>query len=77
MQRFNEGCQLSSVHNLLAKIAIDYDKNPIEFLRNNLYYDPKVVGAHAESRDPHFAYLAYIRNPGSCDQEVLNLTNSN
>ncbi len=51
----------------MAKITIDYDKNPIEFLRNNFYYDAKVVGAYAESRDPHFAYLAYIWNPGSCD----------
>lgn len=49
LQRFNEGNQLTVVHNTLAKIAIDYDKNPIEFLRNNLFYDPKVVGAYAES----------------------------
>lgn len=66
-QRLNEGNQLTSVHNTMAKIAIDYDKNPVQFLKENIYYDTKVIGQYAESRDPHLAFLSYTRNFGTCD----------
>lgn len=76
-QRANEGNNQVSVHNALAKIAIDYDKDPIKFLAENRFYDVKTIGKYAESRDAHFAFTAYNRDPGTCDNEIFELTNKN
>lgn len=76
-QRAAEGNNSPSVHNALAKIAIDYDKDPIKFLAENRFYDVKTIGKYAESRDAHFAFTAYNRDPGTCDEEIFELTNKN
>ena len=76
-QRANEGNNLPSIHNALAKIAIDFDKNPEKFLSENRFYDVKLIGKYAEQRDPHLAFTAFNRDPGTCDQEILDLTNKN
>lgn len=54
--RVAEGNQLPSIHNALAKIKIDTNASPEDFLLNNQYYDSKVVGKYCEDRDPHLAY---------------------
>lgn len=74
-QRSIEGNTLKEVHNALAKLAIDFDKNPEAFLHDNRHYDVKLIGAYAENRDPHLAFIAYKRDPGQCDEEIIELTN--
>lgn len=75
--RVSEGNQIADIHNALAKIKIDTSQNPEDFLINNQYYDPKVVGRFCEDRDPQLAVLAYKRAWGQCDQELIDLTNKN
>jgi clathrin heavy chain len=55
------------VHNAVAKLKIDMNQNPGEFLVQNQFYDSKEVGAFCEERDPHLAYVAYKRAWGGCD----------
>nr|CAD2204272.1 unnamed protein product [Meloidogyne enterolobii] len=45
------------------------------YLRENQYYDSKVVGKYCEKRDPHFALVAYER--GKCDAELISVCNEN
>lgn len=69
--RIHEGSRDSGVHNALAKIYIDSNNNPEKFLRENAYYDSRVVGKYCEKRDPHLACVAYER--GGCDAELINV----
>lgn len=73
--RVQEQHQDPATHNALAKIYIDSNQNPDRFLKENPYYDSRVVGKYCEKRDPHFAFLAYER--GQCDQELINVCNEN
>ncbi|GMS88450.1 hypothetical protein PENTCL1PPCAC_10625, partial [Pristionchus entomophagus] len=73
--RVQEGQTDAATHNALAKIYIDSNNNPDRFLRENQYYDSRVVGKYCEKRDPHFAFLAYER--GQCDAELINVCNEN
>jgi clathrin heavy chain len=73
--RRNEGSQEPALHNALAKIYIDTGNNAEEFLRNNQFYDSRVVGKYCEKRDPHMAFIAYER--GQCDLELVEVTNKN
>ena len=75
--RVSEGNQTPSIHNALAKIYIDTNKDPQTFLANNPYYDSKLIGHYCEDRDPHLALTAYKRAWGSCDNELIELTNKN
>jgi len=34
-----------------------------------------VIGRYCEEKDPHLAYTAYKRDWGSCDAELIDLTN--
>lgn len=34
----------SAIHNAMAKIKIDTNQNPQQFLATNQFYDPKVIG---------------------------------
>ena len=61
----------------MARIKIDTNQNPQQFLTTNQFYDPKDVGKFCEDRDPHLAVLAYKRNPGTCDAELIECTNKN
>lgn len=73
--RESEGSHNTALHNALAMIYIENDKNPKDFLMNNKYYDSKVVGKYCEERDPHLACIAYRRAAGACDDEFISLTN--
>ncbi|CAI9724433.1 clathrin heavy chain 1 isoform X2 [Octopus vulgaris] len=73
--RVHEGVTESATHNALAKIYIDSNNNPERFLRENQYYDSRIVGKYCEKRDPHLACVAYER--GLCDQELINVCNEN
>lgn len=75
--RVVEGNQLPAVHNALAKIKIDTNQDPENFLTNNQFYDPKIIGKFCEERDPHLAVIAYKRSWGTCDEELIMVTNKN
>lgn len=72
--RIHEGCEEPATHNALAKIYIDSNNNPERFLRENPYYDSRVVGKYCEKRDPHLACVAYER--GQCDLELIKVCRS-
>ncbi|KAN0035940.1 hypothetical protein ACTA71_005234 [Dictyostelium dimigraforme] len=73
--RVAEGNIDAAVHNALAKIYIDSNKNPEAFLLHNQFYDSKVVGKYCEKRDPYLSFVAYKR--GLCDYELIEVTNKN
>ncbi|KAG1680294.1 Clathrin heavy chain 1 [Nymphon striatum] len=73
--RVHEGSIEPATHNALAKIYIDSNNNPERFLKENQFYDSKVVGKYCEKRDPHLACVAYER--GHCDRELINVCNEN
>lgn len=73
--RVHEGCIEPATHNALAKIYIDSNNNPERFLKENQYYDSRVVGKYCEKRDPHLACIAYER--GQCDRELISVCNEN
>lgn len=75
--RVAEGNQLPAVHNALAKIKIDTNQDPESFLTNNQFYDPKEIGRFCEDRDPHLAVTAYKRSWGTCNEELIRVTNKN
>jgi len=76
-ERANEGSTDPEVHNGLGKIYVELNASPAQFLQNNKFYNSKVVGKFAESRDPHLAFLAYKRAFGECDDELIEVTNKN
>ncbi|KAK9695545.1 Clathrin heavy chain [Basidiobolus ranarum] len=73
--KVKEGSQEPGVFNALAKIYIDSNHNPEQFLRENQFYDPLLVGKYCEKRDPYLAYIAYEH--GQCDLELVGITNEN
>jgi len=73
--RLHEGLEDTALHNALGKIYVDINNNPQHFLQTNKFYDSKEVGAYCESRDPLLAFLAYKRADGSCDDELVAITN--
>lgn len=75
--RANEGNENKELHNALAKIYIDLNKDPEHFLKTNNFYDKKLIGKYCEDLDPHLAYTAYERANGECDEELLYVTNKN
>merc|ERR1719460_3272577 len=44
---------------------------------HNALYDSATVGKYCEDRDPHLAYTAYKRAWGSCDEQLVDVTNRN
>ena len=69
--RVHEGVEEPATHNALAKIYFDTDNNPEKFLRENQFYDSKVVGKYCEKTDPHMACVAYER--GQADEELIKV----
>ena len=69
--RIHEGVEEPATHNALAKIYIDSNNNPERFLRENQFYDSRVVGKYCEKRDPHLSCVAYER--GQCDEELIKV----
>merc|ERR1719443_1324637 len=58
-------------------IYIDTNRDADEFLKTNAFYDSITVGKYCEDRDPHLAYTAYKRAWGSCDEQLVDVTNRN
>ena len=70
--RVHEGVEEPATHNALAKIYIDSNNNPERYLRENQFYDSRVVGRYCEKRDPHLACVAYER--GQCDEDLIKVS---
>ncbi|KAI8900004.1 hypothetical protein BC833DRAFT_583645 [Globomyces pollinis-pini] len=70
-----EGSNDVEVYNALGKIYIDTNNNAETFLKENQFYDAKVVGQHCEKKDPYLAFIAYQR--GQCDLDLIRITNQN
>lgn len=75
--REREGSQDVAIHTALAKIYIDINRDPEDFLIRNQFYDSKLVGKYCEDRNPDLAVKAYTRAWGECDEELIDLTNRN
>ena len=75
--REREGIVDAPVHTALAKIYIDTNRDPEDFLIRNEFYDPKIVGKYCEERNPELAVKAYTRAWGECDDELIDLTTRN
>ncbi|KAI0285915.1 clathrin heavy chain 1 [Russula aff. rugulosa BPL654] len=73
--RVQAGSQDPAVYNAIAKISIDSNNNPEQFLKENNLYEPLLVGKFCEARDPYLAYIAYAK--GFCDEELISITNDN
>ncbi|CDH57977.1 clathrin heavy chain 1 [Lichtheimia corymbifera JMRC:FSU:9682] len=73
--RVTEGSTDPEVYNALAKIYIDTNNNPEPFLKENEYYNPRLIGKYCEKRDPYLAYICYEK--GQCDYELIHITNEN
>ncbi|KZS94509.1 clathrin heavy chain 1 [Sistotremastrum niveocremeum HHB9708] len=73
--RIQAGSQDPALYNAIAKIYIDSNNNPEQFLKENNIYEPLVVGKYCEKRDPYLAYIAYAK--GFCDDELIAITNDN
>ena len=59
--RVHEGSDEPATHNALAKIYIDSNNNPERFLKENQYYDSKVVGRYGNTmgRIQHFPSIRF------------------
>jgi clathrin heavy chain len=61
----------------VGKIYITLNKDPLQFLQNNHYYDHAVLGAFCEKLDPHLAFIAYKHANGACDDALVRVTQEN
>jgi len=75
--RMAEGNQDPHLHNAMAMIYIDTNRDPENFLKSNAFYDSATVGKYCEDRDPHLAYTVYKRAWGACDEQLVSVTNRN
>mmetsp|Transcript_20888 Transcript_20888/g.27094 ORF Transcript_20888/g.27094 Transcript_20888/m.27094 type:complete len:1733 (+) Transcript_20888:121-5319(+) len=64
-------------HNAIGKIYVTLNRDPVSFLTNDQYYDPKVLGKYCEKLDPSLAFLAYKRANGECDDDLIRVTREN
>ncbi|KAG6824237.1 hypothetical protein H0H92_007587 [Tricholoma furcatifolium] len=71
--RVQAGSQDGSIFNALAKMYIDSNDNPEQFLQENNLYEPLVVGKLCEKGDSYLAYIAYAK--GLCDDKLIAITN--
>ena len=72
--RVAQGVQETALHNAVGKIYISLNKDPLQFLTNNQYYDHAVLGAYCEKLDPHLAFVAYKHANGACDDALVRVT---
>lgn len=75
--RIAQGNTEPATHNAIGKIYITLNREPLQFLQNNQFYDPKVIGGFCEKLDPHLAFVAYKHARGECDDELVKVTQEN
>jgi len=72
--RVATGSTEPGTHNALGKIYITLNKDPKNFLVNNMFYDPKVLGPFCEALDPSLAFIAYKKGAGACDEDLIRIS---
>lgn len=75
--RIAQGNTETATHNAIGKIYITLNRDPLQFLQNNQFYDPRVIGNFCEKLDPHLAFVAYKHARGECDAELVKVTQEN
>jgi clathrin heavy chain len=75
--RIAQGNTETATHNAIGKIYITLNRDPLNFLKNNQFYDPKVIGSFCEKLDPHLAFVAYQHARGECDDELVKVAQEN
>lgn len=73
--RADDGVTERDLHNALAKVYVETNENPEEFLNNNPHYDPFELGKFCQDKDPHLAAAAFMR--GQCDAQVVEVARRN
>lgn len=71
------GNRETATHNAIGKIYITLNRDPTNFLNNNQFYDPAVLGKFCEKLDPSLAFIAYRRASGDCDAQLIEVCYSN
>ena len=75
--RVAQGNSEVATHNAIGKIYVTLNRDPVQFLTNNQFYDPKVLGAFCEKLDPHLVLAAYKHARGECDDTLIQVTQDN
>ncbi|KAJ8601991.1 hypothetical protein CTAYLR_002731 [Chrysophaeum taylorii] len=75
--RIATGNQETGTHNAIGKIYVTLNRDPVSFLTNDQFYDPKVLGKYCEKLDPSLAFIAYKRANGECDDDLIRVTTEN
>ncbi|KAG2216085.1 hypothetical protein INT45_000877 [Circinella minor] len=70
-----DGSQDRQVYNAFAKIYIGTNNNPEPSLKENEFYEPRIIGKYCEKWYPYLAYIAYEK--GQCDYELIHITSEN
>merc|ERR1719343_1783463 len=72
--RVATGSTEPGTHNALGKIYISLNRDPKNFLVNNMFYDPKILGPYCEALDPSLAFIAYKKGAGACDEDLIRIS---
>ena len=75
--RIAQGNTETATHNAIGKIYITLNRDPLQFLQNNQFYDPRVIGGFCEKLDPHLAFVAYKHARGECDDLLVKVCQEN
>jgi clathrin heavy chain len=76
--RVAQGNQEVAVHNALGKIYISMNRDPLNFLQTNQFYDPMEIGKYCEKLDPHLAFVAYKGDKtNATDPEIVRVCQDN
>ncbi len=75
--RVAQGNTEPATHNAIGKIYVTLNRDPMQFLDGNQFYEPKVLGAFCEKHHPHLAFAAYKRSKGECDDELIAVSQEN
>lgn len=75
--RISQGNQEPACHNAIGKIYITLNRDPVQFLTNNQFYNPHELGSFCEKLDPHLAFVAYKHANGECDDALVRVCQDN
>lgn len=75
--RIAQGNTETATHNAIGKIYITLNREPLQFLQNNQFYDAGVIGAFCEKLDPHLAFFAYKHARGERDDDLIRVSQEN
>ena len=75
--RITQGNTEAATHNAIGKIYITSNRDPLQFLTNNQFYEPRVLGQFCEKIDPHLSFEAYKHANGECDDLLIKVTQDN